>query len=273
MSLRLRRSLRRLFRTSTQPGSHHLVTDIPGPTPDDARSVVVHLPGNYAEEVRRYPVIYMQDGQNLFDDGTSYAGSWGLSAELVSASRLGADAIIVGIYHASQHRINEYSPFVDDRVGGGEALAYVTWLCDVLRPIINERYRTLPAREQTGVAGSSMGGLFSLFALFERGDVFGFAAVMSPSLWFARGAIFDWVRSKPFVDARIYLDVGAREGDRTLANARRMRTVLEQKGYARGERLRWVEDAIGVHHESAWGRRFRKALPALLSVTRSERRN
>ncbi len=273
MSLRLRRSLRRLFRTRTQVGSHRLVTDIPGPTPGETRTVVVHLPGNYDEEVRRYPVIYMQDGQNLFDDGTSYAGSWGLSEELVSAARLGADAIIVGVYHASQHRINEYSPFVDERVGGGEARAYAAWLCDGLRPVINERYRTLPTREHTGVAGSSMGGLFSLYALFERSDVFGFAAVMSPSLWFAQGAIFDWVRSRSFVDARMYLDVGAREGDRTLANAKRMRDLLIHKGYLPGERLRWVEDAIGVHHESAWGRRFRKALPALLAVPRHGRRS
>ena len=272
MPLRLRRSLRRLFRTSTPSGSYHVVSDIRGPNGNDTRSVVVYLPGNYAEEARRYPVIYMQDGQNLFDDGTSYAGSWRLADELVQASRLGADAIIVGVYHASQHRISEYSPFVDERVGGGEAKAYVDWLSDVLRPAINQRYRTLPARENTGVAGSSMGGLFSLYAIFERSDAFGFAAVMSPSLWFGRGAIFDWVRSRPFVDARIYIDSGAKEGERTLANARRMRDLLVQKGYARGERLRWVEDAIGVHHESAWGRRFRKALPALLSVARPERR-
>jgi predicted alpha/beta superfamily hydrolase len=273
MPLRLRRSLRRLFRTRTQAGSYHVVTDIPGPTPGENRTVVVYLPGNYHEEVRRYPVIYMQDGQNLFDDGTSYAGSWGLSDELVSASRLGADAIIIGVYHASQHRISEYSPFLDERVGGGEAAAYAAWLCDELRPIINDRYRTLPSREQTGVAGSSMGGLFALYAVLHRSDVFGFAAVMSPALWFARGAIFDWVRSRPFVDARIYLDVGAREGDRTLSNARRMRELLVNKGYIPGERLRWVEDRIGVHHESAWGRRFRKALPALLALPRPARRS
>jgi predicted alpha/beta superfamily hydrolase len=273
MSLRLRRSLRRLFRTRTQAGTLEVVTDIPGPTAGETRTVVVYLPGEYSEEVRRYPVIYMQDGQNLFDDGTSYAGSWGLSEELMSASRLGANAIIVGVYHASQHRVAEYSPFVDARVGGGEASAYLGWLCDVLRPVINERYRTLPSREQTGVAGSSMGGLFALFAVFERRDVFGFGAIMSPSLWFAHGAVFDWLRGQPYSDARIYLDVGAREGERTLANAQRLRDMLVTKGYVPGERLRWVEDAIGVHHESAWGRRFRKALPALLSVPRSDRRN
>ena len=266
MPLRLRRSLRRLFRTRTQPGTHHVLTDIPGPDPTVMRTVVVHLPGEYDEEVRRYPVLYMQDGQNLFDDGTSYAGSWGLGNELVSAARLGANAIVVGIYHASQHRIDEYSPFMDERVGGGSAAEYLVWLTEVLRPIINERYRTLPAREHTGVAGSSMGGLLSLYAVFARSDVFGFAAVLSPSLWFAYGAIFDWVQRQPFVDVRIYLDTGAREGERTLANARRMRAMLEQKGYRPGERLRYVEDAIGVHHESAWGRRFRKALPALLTL-------
>ncbi len=273
MPTRLRRSLRRLFRTRTQAGRHQLVTDIPGPNPDEMRTVVVHLPGAYDEEVRRYPVIYMQDGQNLFEEGTSFAGSWGLGEELVSASRLGADAIIVGVHHASQHRIDEYSPFMDERVGGGAAATYLTWMADVLRPVINDRYRTLPAREHTGVAGSSMGGLLSLYAMFARSDVYGFAAVMSPSLWFAQGAIFDWVRGQPFVDSRIYLDIGAREGERTLANARRMRDMLVEKGYLPGERLRWVEDSLGVHHESAWGRRFRKALPALLAVPKSDRRN
>lgn len=235
--------------------------------------MVVYLPGSYEEDVRRYPVVYLQDGQNLFDHTTSFVGSWGLAEELVQAARLGADAIIVGVYHASQHRIAEYSPFVDERVGGGDASAYVTWMADVLRPIINDRYRTLPAREHTGVGGSSMGGLLSMYAIFARDDVFGFAAVMSPSFWFAQGAIFDWVRSRSFVDARIYLDIGAREGERTLANARRMRDLLVGKGYLPGERLRWVEDAAGVHHESAWGRRFRKALPALLVVPKSDRRN
>jgi predicted alpha/beta superfamily hydrolase len=272
MPLRLRRKLRRLFRTSTHPGSYHVVSDIPGPTPGESRSIVVHLPGNYAEVTRRYPVIFMQDGQNLFDDATSFAGSWGLAEELVSASRLDADAIIVGVYNGEQRRIDEYSPFADEKVGGGEASDYLNWLCDVLRPIVNDRYRTLPEREHTGVAGSSMGGLFSLYAVFQRSDVFGFAAVMSPSLWFAHGAIFEWVRSQPFRDVRLYLDVGAREGERTLANAQRMRDLLEHSGYTRGERLRWVQDARGVHHESAWGRRFRKALPALLAVPRKERR-
>jgi predicted alpha/beta superfamily hydrolase len=273
MPLRIRRALRRWFRSQVRAGSHHIVTDIPGPTPGDFRTLVVHLPGDYAQSGRRYPVIYMQDGQNLFDDGTSYAGSWRLSEELVSSSRLGADAIIVGVYHASQHRISEYSPFVDEKVGGGEAETYVAWLSDVLVPIINTRYRTLTAREQTGIAGSSMGGLLSLYAVFARSDVFGFAAVMSPSLWFAHGAIFDWVRARSFVDARLYLDVGAREGERTLSNAQRLRDLLIAKGFQPGERLRYVEDAIGVHHESAWGRRFRKALPALLAVPQPERRN
>lgn len=269
---RLRRSLRRLFRARTRAGSHQFVTDIPGPRPGEMRTVEVHLPGEYDEEVRRYPVIYMQDGQNLFTEPQSFAGSWRLADELVQASRLGANAIVVGIHHASHDRIKEYSPFNDERIGGGEAAVYLAWLVDVLRPIVNERFRTLPAREHTGIGGSSMGGLLSLYAIFARSDVFGFAAVMSPSLWFAQGAIFDWVRAQPFVDARIYLDTGGREGERTLANAQRMRDLLVEKGYLPGERLRWVEDSVGVHHESAWGRRFRKALPALLARATPDRR-
>jgi predicted alpha/beta superfamily hydrolase len=273
MPFRLRRSLRRLFRTRTQAGRYEVVSDIPGPTPGELRNIVVHLPGDYDEEVKRYPVIFMQDGQNLFDDRTSYSGSWGLSEELVSASRLGADAIIVGIYNDGVRRLDEYSPFKDEKIGGGEAEAYVTWMADVLRPIIDERYRTLRMQAHTGVGGASMGGLLALYAVFHRSDVFGFAAVMSPALWFAQAQIFDWVRDQPFANVRLYLDMGAREGDRMLANAQRMRDLLVTKGYLPGERLRWVEDAIGVHHESAWGRRFRKALPALLAVPKSARTN
>jgi predicted alpha/beta superfamily hydrolase len=94
---------------------------------------------------------------------------------------------------------------------------------------------------------------------------------MSPSLWFAEGAVFQWVETRAFEDIRLYLDMGAREGDRMLANAHRMRDILVAKGYLPGERLRWVEDAMGLHHESAWGRRFRKALPALLAMPKSAR--
>jgi predicted alpha/beta superfamily hydrolase len=269
MPLRLRSALRRVFRRQAAAGRTETVTDILGPD-GVPRTLVIYLPGEYHLTQRHYPVVYMQDGQNLFDDATSFSGSWRLAAHLDQDARIGANAIVVGIYHANAQRIHEYSPFADPNVGGGGAEDYVNWVADVLRPQINTRYRTLTDRTHTGIGGSSMGGLVSLYAAFARSDVFGFAAVMSPSLWFARGAIYDWVQQQPWVPVRFYLDMGAKEGERMLANAQRMRDQLIFKGYAPGERLRWVEDAQGVHHESMWGRRFRKALPALLTIPDSD---
>jgi predicted alpha/beta superfamily hydrolase len=267
MSPRLRRHPRRLHRHHASPGTLQLLDGIPGPQGDGTpRRVVVSLPPGHGETTARWPVVYMHDGQNLFDDATSFAGSWRLGEALASASRLGAQAIVVGVWNGAERRLLEYGPFEDPQVGGGGAGDYVDWLADVLRPVIDARFRTVRDRLHTGVAGSSMGGLVSLYALFKRPDVFGFAGVMSPSLWFAKGAIFDYVAKQPWHDARLYLDIGGREGERMVANARRMRDLLVERGYPLGERLRWHEDAAGVHHESAWGRRFRKALPALLRV-------
>jgi predicted alpha/beta superfamily hydrolase len=112
-----------------------------------------------------------------------------------------------------------------------------------------------------------MGGLISLYGFFRQPAAFGFAGAMSPSLWYANAAIFDWVECAAQVPGRIYLDTGTREGERTLANARAMYALLEQKGYRRGKELLWVEDEGGMHNEAAWGRRFKKALPFLLGVS------
>jgi len=122
----------------------------------------------------------------------------------------------------------------------------------------------LPDRAHTGIAGSSLGGLISLYAYFRYPSVFGFAAALSPSLWFANAAILDGVEQAPRATGRVYLDVGLQEGDTHVMLARRLRDLLLAKGYEPQREFRWVEDREGRHHESAWGRRFRKALPFLL---------
>ena len=110
-----------------------------------------------------------------------------------------------------------------------------------------------------------MGGLISLFAFLERPDTFGATAAMSPSLWYGGRAIFETVEAAPFQPGRIYLDVGRREGEETLADARRLRDLLTAKGYRKGDQLRYVEDVAGGHEEAAWSRRLRAALPFLLA--------
>src|SRR5690606_34996125 len=123
------------------------------------------------------------------------------------------------------------SPFEDDDHGGGRGDDYLSFLADTLKPVIDRDFRTLPGRADTYVAGSSMGGLISLYAFFRRPDVFGGAAVMSPALWFAEGAIFRFVEAAPFAPGRLYLDIGTEEGEGAVADARAMANTLLRKGY------------------------------------------
>jgi len=249
-------------------GVVHTLPAIPSPELGNQRPLLVYTPATYAAGERRYPVIYMQDGQNLFDAAMSFAGDWGLRDALAWASRRGLDAIVVGIPNTGTARNAEYSPFVDPGGGagaeGGNGDRYLEFVTCTVKPLIDARFRTLPDRANTGIAGSSMGGLISLYAFFRRPDVFGFTGTLSPSLWFANEAIFAVVAASPVVDGRVYLDVGVREGERHVRLARRMRDLLLHKGYVLRRNFRWVEDPDGTHHESAWGRRFRKALPFLL---------
>jgi predicted alpha/beta superfamily hydrolase len=262
--IRFRRFLPRRFLRS---GTLHSLHDVWSPQLGNRREVLVYLPPTYGG-TRRFPVTYMQDGQNLFDPATAHAGDWGLLRPLDALTAKGRETIIVGVWNAGEERIAEYSPFRDEKTGGGRGDLYLAFLTETLKPMIDRRFRTRPERAHTGIAGSSMGGLISLYGFFRAPDVFGFAGVLSPSLWFADAAIFPFIASAPFVAGRIYLDVGRREGDRHVADVQRLRDVLVAKGYRAGRDLRMVEDPDGGHDEASWGRRFPSALAFLLSDQR-----
>ena len=245
-------------------GAIHVIPGVASPQLGNRRDLLVYAPGSYASGSRRYPVIYMQDGQNLFDPETSFAGDWGLTGALARASRRGLETIVVAIPNMGTARIDEYTPFVDPKAGGGNGDRYLDYVIETVKPLVDERFRTIPDRAHTGIAGSSLGGLISLYAYLQRPDVFGFTAALSPALWFANGAILRLAEQAPHAAGRIYFDVGLREGQIHVALARRLRDTLLAKGYAAERELQFVEDRQGQHHESAWGRRFRKALPFLL---------
>lgn len=237
--------------------------------PDDAvRDILVATPPDYdTGSTRRYPVIYMQDGQNLFDPETSYAGDWSL---LDTLEDLGTKhpAIIVGIPNLGHDRLKEYSPFDDAVRGIGEGVGYLRWLVDTVKPMIDTRFHTLPGRRHTVVGGSSMGGLFALYAVLAGAATFGSAWVMSPALWYADDAIFRWLRRQPGPVGNIYLDVGLLEGADTVFDARRMRDLLLDRGWTLGGSLRYVEDPEGDHDEASWGRRIAAEWPRLVSGIR-----
>ncbi|MEN9936509.1 MAG: hypothetical protein RLZZ387_3088 [Chloroflexota bacterium] len=230
----------------------------------NSRDILVYLPPDYDETDARYPVVYMHDGQNLFDETTSFAGEWRADEALDALTRKGRPAIAVGIPNMGERRIDEYSPFVAQDGRGGSGNAYVSFIVDTLKPYIDRSFRTRSDREHTGVLGSSMGGLISLYAMYRRPDVFGFAGVLSPAFWFAEDAIFPFVDGLGQLRGRVYLDTGLAEDDDTVERARRMRQLLLRKGYRPGRRFRYLEVAGAGHNEAAWAARLPDILTFLL---------
>lgn len=244
------------------------------------RDIFVHLPPSYEEEdgQRRYPVLYMHDGQNLFDESQSFAGEWRVDETMLELSSLQIEAIIVGVPNMKSDRLAEYSPFDDPRHGPGRGEKYLSFLADTVKPLVDRDFRTLPQRAYTGIIGSSMGGLISLYGFFHRPEIFGLAGVMSPSFWYANRAIYSYVEQAPFNPGKIYMDVGTREyggsvtekaarrqSRRHYAAVRRMKRVLVRKGYRLRQQLLVVEERGAGHNEPSWARRLPYALHFLLS--------
>lgn len=228
------------------------------------RLVDVYLPVTYGEQRRRHPVVYMQDGQNLSDPAIAFGGrTWRMGDGLAWLASRHIEPIIVGIHHAGERRLAEYSPFPDRRHGGGEGDRYVRFLAETLKPRIDLAYRTRRDRDATAIAGSSMGGLIGLYAFFRRPSPFGRVAALSPSLWFAGREILAFVaRARP-TRGRIYLDAGTAEGAAAARDVRGLARLLRRKGYRR-DSLRAVLAQGGRHTEDDWAWRFPSALEFLM---------
>jgi len=229
------------------------------------RDLLVALPPGYGDSTTRHPVIYLQDGQNVFDPATSYAGDWNLIPALGRASGEGPSPILVGIPNAGRRRRYEYGPFRDIIHGGGGGDRYLAFVAETVKPLVDASFRTRSERSHTVIAGSSLGGLISLYGLFRYADVFGAAGALSPALWFAGGAILRFVEELADLSVgRIYLDVGTGEGSETLRDVRRLHQLLLAAGRVPGRDVRYVEEEGAEHDELAWGRRFGEAMPFLL---------
>lgn len=240
----------------------HLL-DIWSPQLRNRRYVDVYLPDSYDDGRRRYPVVYMQDGQNLSDPAIAFAGNtWRLDEGLPWLAARGIEPIVVGI-HNTPARLAEYSPFSDAKHGGGDGDRYARFLMDTLKPRIDASYRTRRDRDATVVAGSSMGGLISIFLFFRRPSPFGRVAAISPSIWFGGRGILEFVAAARQVRGRVYLDTGTSEGASTLANTRLLSRLLRRKGYRR-DSLRYLEAEGHQHREADWAWRLPQALEFLL---------
>ncbi|NEX91749.1 alpha/beta hydrolase-fold protein [Caulobacter sp. 17J65-9] len=230
------------------------------------RRVWIYLPPDYATSRKRYPVIYMHDGQNVFDDATSGFGEWGVDETLDGLFAKGdPGAIVVAVDHGGEHRLDEYDPWpnaVDPKYGGGEGGAYVAFLVDTLKPYVDAHYRTRRDPAHTAVMGSSMGGLISLYAALERPDVFGRAGVFSSATWLVRDhvlALAATPRAKRY-DQRIWFVSGGAEtntsspfsvGEDQAATV----AALARAGFAPAS-LNASVPADGQHSEWFWRREF-----------------
>ncbi|MBP6663728.1 MAG: alpha/beta hydrolase [Chitinophagales bacterium] len=221
------------------------------------RRVWIYLPIDYLNSTKNYPVIYMHDAQNLFDVATSFSGEWQVDEALNTKMGQGNyGAIVVGIDNGGADRINEYSPWVNAQYGGGQGDEYINFIIETLKPYIDTHFRTLPCREHTGIAGSSMGGLISLYASVARQDVFGRAGIFSPSIWFANTQVFDLVdqTGKQF-DMKYYLVGGASEGSSMATYINQLYTNLLIEGFTTTEVTKLLP-ADGQHAEWFWAREF-----------------
>jgi predicted alpha/beta superfamily hydrolase len=244
-----------------RPGAHSVSGNVVvfpavhSPQLGDARPIAVYLPPSHGLDARRYPVLYMHDGQNLFDRGTSTLGTeWCVDEAMQAAAREGVEAIVVGIWSGAD-RQRELSPF-----GGGRGEAYLEFLVKTVRPLVNRTFRARRERRHTGILGSSLGGLISTYAMLRYPQIFGLLGAFSPSYWAGRGAIYRILAHAPAPPGRAYFDNSVHE-----TSARRMVNHFRRDfGYTLEVDLRYVEDPDGAHDESAWAARFPAAVRFLL---------
>jgi enterochelin esterase-like enzyme len=232
------------------------------------RDLIVYFPPGYDERpFRRFPVLYMQDGQNLFDRATAFGGQdWnvhGAADQMIMAGSV-EPLVIVGIYNTGKSRIHEYTPTKAPKLGGGCADRYAKFLVQELMPFIQREYRVLDDPAVTGIGGSSLGGLLSLYLGLKMPRTFSRIAALSPSVWWNQHVIHRFVaeaRAKP--RPKIWLDIGTKEGPRIVPDVERFRDILRKKGWHLGEDLHYERVEGAEHNEAAWAQRIGRVLQFL----------
>jgi predicted alpha/beta superfamily hydrolase len=239
------------------------------------RDLIVYLPPGYREEPqRRFPVLYLHDGQNLFDGATSFIPGmdWHVGQTADNCIRSGAvqPLIIVGIYNLGKVRVQEYTPTKAPRLGGGRADRYAKFLLQEVMPFIQREYRALSDARFTGMGGSSLGGLLSLYLGLKHPQVFSRLAALSPSVWWNQRVILRFaaetrVQPRP----RIWLDIGTKEGPRIVHDVEEFRDVLLQNGWQLDKDLHYERIEGAEHNEAAWAQRVGPFLQFLYPAAES----
>ncbi len=228
------------------------------PQLDRIRRIWVYLPPDYEDSEEHYPVLYMHDGQNLFDVETSFLGEWEVDETLNDLADQGYHVpIVVGIDNDGQHRANEYLPFYNPNFAGGEGDEYMAFIVETLKPHIDENYRTLTDRENTGIMGSSLGGVISLYGALKYQDVFSKAGPFSPAYWANYDSLWPFIAETGFLqDVRFYQNAGEYEGGQYINTMFDMEDSLNSQGFQNVTSK--VIDG-GDHNEETWAGDFSQA--------------
>ncbi|MBT8272390.1 MAG: DUF4968 domain-containing protein, partial [Bacteroidia bacterium] len=230
------------------------------PELDRSRRIWMYLPPDYYTSGEDYPVLYIHDGQNVFDALTSYAGEWGVDETLNRLFRShNFKLIVVGIDNGGEKRMNEYSPWENHRFGEAEGGAYVNFIAKTLKPHIDDNFRTLKDSKNTGIMGSSMGGLISHYAALKYPNIFGKAGVFSPSFWYSEQSFDFTAQHLDKSDLKMYFLVGGKEGESMVPDMTRMVDLMKQGGYGNEQiKKKIVEE--GIHNEKFWQDEFEEAI-------------
>ena len=229
------------------------------PQLDRIRRIWIYLPPDYNNTELNYPVLYMHDGQNLFDAQTSFAGEWEVDETLNGLSGQGYQVpIVVGVDNGGGYRLDEYTPWINPQYGGGEGEQYMEFIVETLKPFIDANYRTLPDRSNTGIMGSSLGGLISHFGSLEYQDVFSKSGIFSPSYWFSDSVWTFTSDAGKQANICFYLMCGGMEGENTVPDMLNMADTLREIGFADDE-IKTKVVSLGQHNENLWRQEFGEA--------------
>ena len=218
-------------------------------TQSPARKIWLYLPSNYTSSTKKYPVLYLQDGQNIFDAYTAAFNEWGVDEYLDSAIKNGAPPCIVVAIENSIQRINEYNPYNHEKYGRGKGDEYINFIINEVKPYIDENYRTLTTKENTIIAGSSLGGLISLYASIQHADVFGKVGCLSPAFWIANGLNADLENASNEIKSKYFFSIGWLEGQENIDNVLQ---VQENLGKNTACMIYSIISSNAKHDEANW---------------------
>lgn len=255
---------------STAASNVHIMSEnFAIPQLNRTRKIWIYLPPDYETSTKTYPVLYMQDGQNLFDNTTAFAGEWQVDETLNTLFAAGDyGAIVIGIDNGGGSRIDEYTPWNNPQYGGGEGDLYMQFMTETLKPYVDANYRTKPGKEFNALVGSSLGALISTYGGVRYSSTFSKIGSFSPAYWIVENQLNNYIETSTadLAAMRVYFVAGSNESATMAADIEAVKTRLQTKGLTPANTLIKL-DSYGQHNENYWKGEFSAAYKWLFQTT------